>query len=124
MRITLSKNTTTMTGVMAGTVMRHMVVSALAPDIRLASSIDASMRRNAGVINITLVEMALAMTCAQIIPQKGIDVEVQSAQNGTLTQPIVDQARARIEHQHPTKGGRQFGRKNEIQKPNSKALAQ
>ena len=59
MRITLSKKTTTITGVIAGTVIRHMVVKALAPDIRLASSIDASMRRNAGVISITFVDIPL-----------------------------------------------------------------
>jgi len=39
------------------------------PDIRLASSSDASMRRNAGVINMTLVEMPFAMTWAQMMPE-------------------------------------------------------
>jgi hypothetical protein len=57
MRITLSKKTTMMTGVIAGTVIRTRVVSGPAPDMRLASSIDASMRRNAGVSSITFVEM-------------------------------------------------------------------
>jgi hypothetical protein len=59
MRITLSKNTTTITGVIAGTVILSRVVSAPAPDMRLASSMDASMRRKAGVKSITLVEMPL-----------------------------------------------------------------
>ena len=57
------------TGVIAGMVMRNKVVNGLAPDIRLASSKDASMRRNAGVINMTLVEIPFAMTWAQMMPQ-------------------------------------------------------
>ncbi len=69
MRITLSKKTTTITGVMAGTVIRHRVVNALAPDIRLASSIDASMRRKAGVMSITLVDKPVETRCTQIIPE-------------------------------------------------------
>ena len=69
MRITLSRKTTIITGVIAGTVMRTNVVNALAPDIRLASSIDASMRRNAGVSSMTLVEMPVATTWTQIMPQ-------------------------------------------------------
>ncbi len=58
------------TGVSAGTVMRTRVVNALAPDIRLASSIDASMRRNAGVINMTLVEIPLPTKWTKTMPQK------------------------------------------------------
>jgi len=46
-------------GVMAGTVILSRVVSALAPDMRDASSMDASMRRKAGVNSITLVEIPL-----------------------------------------------------------------
>src|SRR5438094_715601 len=48
MRITLRRNTTTITGVIAGAVMRIRVVSELAPDMRLASSREASIRPKAG----------------------------------------------------------------------------
>ncbi len=70
MRMTLSKKTTTMTGVIAGTVILIRVVSALAPDIRLASSMDASMRRKAGVKSITLVEMPLLTRWTKMMPQR------------------------------------------------------
>jgi hypothetical protein len=46
------------------------VVNALAPDMRLASSIDASMRRNAGVMSMTLVERPVETKCTQTIPEK------------------------------------------------------
>ena len=69
MRITLRRNTTTITGVIAGAVMRIRVVSELAPDMRLASSREASIRRKAGVMSMTLVETPWVMTCAQIMPQ-------------------------------------------------------
>ena len=58
-----------MTGVIAGTVMRINVVKAPAPDIRLASSRDASILRKAGVNSITFVDSPWVIKCAQMIPE-------------------------------------------------------
>src|ERR1043166_79570 len=123
MRITLRSTTTMMTGVIIGTVMRHIVVQVLAPDMRLASSSDESMRRNAGVISMTLVEMPLETRCAQMMPQKEKISNVKLPTMGqprivVLTSPVLGSSSSIQPKVVAT-----LGMMNEIQKNSSKTPA-
>ena len=63
-----STKTITMIGTISGSVTRNMVRRLDAPETRAASPKRTFMFRKAGVISITLAEMALAMRCTQMMP--------------------------------------------------------
>ena len=117
-----SSITTMMVGINTGMITRKSVPSVPEPDVRAASSSDASMFLNAGVSRITLMTSVFSTRWANTMPHHDLMLKGESSTKGSfsmswLRRPLWPSSR-KIQ---PIRTG-SVGRKNAIQKPNSSQL--